>query len=345
MAEITQTVRRRRRWWIPVIVVAAVLGLIAGFIAMIAATHGPARSEPAGTIATAQVDGREIAVVVYKADTFGHLDLFRIESIGFSTQAEAFDLDTGERVWDTLLFAEFGGTEAEVLGMGSQHVYIRSAEGLLILDAITGEVIARDAEIDGLGEDYIAAIDAYVWDDVTRSVVLLDANGRVLSIPADGVSAADAPADVAERWRGELNTGAETGSVFSHDAWEQVDHRAPMPDGGTITPEWAAAGWDIDVLLEDCTGLAAGWQHGFAVTQTYQPDSSEAYYLFQVGDLETGELVGTVEGESSASAVTVSDAGRVVMISNNDTYQGLLIVASPSGIRSSVIGERAFLGW
>jgi len=336
---------RRRRWWVPVIVVAVVLALIVGVIGAVAATHGPARSEPTGTIATARVDGREIAVVVYKGDTFPHLDLLRIESMGFSTQAEAFDLETGRRVWDTMLFAEFGGTEAEVLGMGSAYVYVRSAEGLLILDAATGEIVAREAEIDGLGDDYIAAIDAYAWDATTRSVVLLDANGRVLSIPADGLAAADAPAEVVERWRSVLNTRSESGSVFSHDAWEQVDHRAPMPNGETVAPVWAAAGWDIDVLLEDGTGLAAGWRDGFAVTQTYQPNSSEAYYFFQVGDLATGELVGTVEGESSASAVTVSDTGRVVLLSDNDTYQGLLIVASANGIRSSVIGERTLLGW
>lgn len=345
MVEITRTVRRRRRWWIPVIVVAVVLGLIAGVITMIAADRGPARSEPAGTIATAQVDGREVAVVVYKADTFPHPDLLRIESMGFSTQAEAFDLETGRRMWDTLLFAEFGGTEAEVLGMGSAYVYVRSAEGLLILDAATGEIVAREGEIDGVGEDYIAAIDAYAWDATTRSVVLLDANGRVLSIPADGLSAEDASAEVAQRWRGELNTESESGSVFSHDAWEQVEHRAPMPDGETVSPVWADAGWDVDVLLEDGTGLAAGWRDGFAVTQTYQPDSSDAYYVFQVGDLASGDLVGTVEAESSASAVTVSDAGRVVLLSDDDTYRGLLVVASPDGIRSSVIGERAFLGW
>lgn len=336
---------RRRRWWIPVIVVAVVLGLIAGISAAVSESHGPARSEPAGTIATAEVDGREIAVVVYKADTFPHLDLFRIESIGFSTQAEAFDLETGERVWDTLLFAEFGGTQAEVLGMGSEYVYIRSVEGLLILDAATGELVARDAAIDGLGEDYIASMDAYAWDAATGSVVLLDASGRVLSIPADALEAADAPAEVVARWRGELNTQDAPGPAFSPEAWEQVAYRAPLPDDEYVEPAWATPGWDVDVLLEADTGFAAGWQDGFAVTQTYQPDSTDAYYLFQVGDLATGELIGTVEGESSAAAVTVTAAGRVVMLSDNDDSQGLLVVATPDGIRSSVIGERAFLGW
>ena len=336
-------------WWV-LIVIVAIAALIAGFFAMVAATHGPARSEPAGTIAVADVDGRNIAVVVYRADTIGHLDLFRIESMGYSTQAEAFDLDTGERVWDTLLFAEFGGTEAEVLGMGTEYVYISSASGLLILDAATGEIVSREGEIGGLGEDYIAAIDAYVWDADAEAVVLLDAHGAVLSVPVDELGAVRAPEEIASRWAGDLNTGSRPGSVFSPDSWEHLDSCAHLPGGESIEPVWASDGWDVDVLLEnatvlEATGLAAGWQSGIAVTQTDRPAESDAGFLFQVGDLATGGLIGTAEGESSASGVAVSGAGQVVLLTKNDSYQGLLLVASTDGIRSSVIGERAFLGW
>lgn len=335
---------RRRRWWVPVIIVAVVLALIAGFTAMVSETSGPAQSEPSGTIATAEVDGREIAVVTYKADTFPHIDLRRIESIGFSTQAEAFDLDTGERVWDTMLFAEFGGTDARVLGTGSKYVYLATAEGLMILDASNGDILARDDEIAGLGEDYIAQVDAYTWDAVARAVVLLNANGEVLSIPADSLDASRAPADLAARWSEELGTG-DPGTPFSPEGWEQLDSQVPLPDGSRVDPAWATDGWDVDVLLEDGTGLAAGQRGGFAVTETYQPVSSDASYLFQAGDPATGRLIGTVEAESSASAVTVSEAGHVVMLSVNDSYQGLLIVATADGIRSSVIGERGWFGW
>lgn len=118
---------------------------------MVAQTSDPASSEPAGTIATGEVDGR--SVVVYKADTMGHFDIFRIEAMGFSTQAEAFDLDTGERIWDRMLMAEFGGTDADVLGMGAGYFYVRSVKGLLILDAGTGEIVASD---DGVREVVLA---------------------------------------------------------------------------------------------------------------------------------------------------------------------------------------------
>jgi len=330
---------------VPLICIGVVFAVVVGFIALVAATHGPAKSDPSNAIATAQVDGRDIAVVVYKNDTFGHLDLFRVESMGFSTQAEAFDLDTGERVWDTLLFAEFGGTAAQVLGMGSQYVYVSTAKGLVILDAATGEIIAREGAIPGLGDDYIASMNAYVWDVESQSVVLLSASGGVLSIPVDAVEATRAPADAAARWVDELGTGTEPGSVFSPDAWEQTDGWVPFADGSSVFPEWAADGWSIDVLLEDGTGLAAGSAEGFAVTQTYEPSTSDAAYLFQVGDIESGRLIGTAEGSTSASAVTISEGGHVAFLSNGDDDRALLVVASADGIRTSVIGERGFLGW
>lgn len=329
----------------PLIWIAALLAVVAILLAAAAAVQDPARSEPSNAIVTAKVDGREIAVVVYRTDTFGRLDLFRIDSVGFSTQAEAFDLDTGARVWDTLLFAEFGGTEAQVLGMGSKYVHVATAKGLVILDAATGAIVAREGEIEGLGDEYVAALDAYAWDTESQAVVLLSATGAVLSIPVDAREASSAPADVVARWSDELGIESDARSVFSPADWEQRDNWAPIPGGDQVDPVWAAEGWDVDVLLEGDTGLAAGWADGFAVTQTYQPDSSEAYYLFQVGDLATGRLIGTVEGEDGASSVTVTAEGRVVMLSRSDDYRGLLIVATSDGIRSSIIGERAFLGW
>lgn len=336
--------RRLALWGWVLIATLVVVTLVGAFFAVDAAA-APARSEPSASIVTSEVDGREIAALVYRNDTFGRLDLFRMDSIGYSTQAEAFDLDTGERVWDTLLFAEFGGTEADVLGMGQEYVYITSTEGLLILDAAGGAIVAREGEIAGLGENYIAAQDAYAWDAETEAVVLLDATGTVLSIPVDSIEAVPAPAEVTARWAGELNIGTASGTVFATGQWEQTDHWAPLLDGHRVEPVWAADGWDIDVLLEDGTGLAAGHRSGIAVTQTYQPASRDARYFIEVGELATGRLIGTAEVNDGVWAVTVSDAGEVMMLAGNDERQGLLLVASSDGIRSSVIGERAVLGW
>lgn len=206
---------------------------------------------------------------MYETDTFPHLDLFRIESIGHSVQAEAFDLDTGERVWDTMLSSAYPVPDAEVLAMGSEYVYVRSSDGLVILDAATGAVISRDDEIAGIDENYIASLDAYAWDASAEEVVMLDVNGRVHSIPLDTLNASPASIPVAARWRDVLNT----------------EDRFPG--------------------------------------EVYSPDLS-------------------TEGAGSG----VDDGrGHIVTLSRTDEGQGLLVVASADGIRSSKIGERGFLGW
>ncbi|MGV2982717.1 PA2928 family protein [Microbacterium sp. AGC85] len=334
-----------RRLSTPLIYVAVLLVLVTGMFVVVAQASGPARSEPAGTIATGEVDGRSVAVVVYKADTMGHLDIFRLEAAGFSTQAEAFDLVTGDRIWDTMLMTEFGGTDAEVLGMGSDYVYVRSAKGLLILDAATGEIVAREAEIGGLGDDYIASFDAYAWDALANGVVLLDANGAVLSIPAGALEAEPADASVVERWVRVLNIDDDYPSAFDPSYWEQVESRAPVPGGGRIDPTWAAAGWDVDVLLDADTGFAAGWPYGFAVTQTYQPASrGDAPYAIEAGDLSSQELLGSVEVQTGVSFVVDDGRGHVVMLAGGDDNRGRLVIATADGIRSSIIGERGFFG-
>ena len=343
MSNNTNSIWRRVRT--PMICVAAFLVFVVGMFAMVAQTSGPANSEPAGTIATAEVDGHSVAVVVYKADTMGHFDIFRLEAAGFSTQAEAFDLDTGARVWDTMLMTEFGGTDAEVLGMGSEYVYIRSAKGLLILDAANGDIVARDGEITGLGEDYIASFDAYGWDAATQAVVLLDANGVVRSIPVDEVEAEPAAHDVVERWRAELNIDNDGSGAFYPEPWDRMSFWAPLPGGEEIEPTWAVDGWDVDVLLDIETGLAAGSQYGFAVTQTSHPVTPEdATHVLQAGELSTQQLLGTVDADSDVFALVDDGAGHVVMLVNGDDYRGRLVIASADGIRSSIIGERGFFG-
>src|SRR5690606_13573102 len=109
-----------------------------------------------------------------------------------------------------------------------------------------------------------------------EAVVMLGASGAVLSIPADALEAGPAPDDVAARWANALSTQNDPRSVFSPGVWEHLDNGVPLPGGERIEAAWAADGWDVDVILEEDTGLAAGREGGFAITQTYMPSSSEA---------------------------------------------------------------------
>lgn len=337
------------RPWVKALLGYGVLGLVlvGGFVVMIESTAGPIRTSPSGVIAVGEVDGRSIAVVVYETDTFPHLDLFRIDSMGHSVQAEAFDLDSGERVWDTMLSNAYPSPDAEALAMGSEYVYVRSSEGLVILDAATGAVVSRDDGIAGLEQNYIASLDAYAWDAAGEEVVMLDVDGQVRSIPLDTLDASAASIPLATRWRDVLNTQERfPGEVYSPNQWDLVGYNAPLPDGETAVADWATPGWDVDVLLDAETGLAAGAPYGFAISQTYQPEIEHSEsHVMQVGDLATGQRIGTAAVNDAAAAVVDDGRGHVVILSGNLPGQGLLVVASTNGIRTSVIGERGLLGW
>jgi len=75
--------------WRVLVIAAVILALITGVLAWTAALYGPATSEPSSTIATAEVDGRSVAVVVYKTNAFGAPDLFRTSSMGLITVVDA----------------------------------------------------------------------------------------------------------------------------------------------------------------------------------------------------------------------------------------------------------------
>lgn len=339
---------RKPRAWVPPLLgwSALVIVLVGGGLATVESTAGPVRSNPSASVVVGQVDGRSIAVVVYETDTFPHLDLFRTESIGHSVQAEAIDLDTGQRVWDTMLANPYPSPNAEALALGADYAYVRTDDGLVVLDAVAGNIVSRDAEIRGLGDDYIASLDAYAWDAEAQEIVLLDVHGTVLSIPLDTDLAGPASSAVTARWRDVLNTREYGfGEVYNPSPWTLVSYSAPLPGDEKVYAEWASDGWDRDVLLDRESGYAAGSSYGFAVSQVYQPQTSESTYLFQAGSLASARLIGTVEANQAAVSVVDDGHGHVVILAGEKDRRGLLVVATADGIRSSVIGERGFLGW
>ncbi|MEU0492956.1 PA2928 family protein [Nocardiopsis sp. NPDC006139] len=348
----------RRRWPVAAVWVLAPLLFVTVVATTVEKTHGPALTRPSNAIATGQTaDGRRVAVVAYETDTFPSLDLFRIRSIGYSVQATAFDLDTGERLWDTMLSNDHPSVGAQALAVGGDHAYVRTDDGLVILDAATGDIVARDDRIRGLGEDRVASLTSYGYDPGMRLVVLKDGDGTVLGIPLGSDTAGPVPPDVARRWEEDLAATEPDPFLYSETMDDTTNHEArlpgpePEPDPLTgIVPKtdmlrasWAPEdAWSANVVLDPATGYAAGSEFGFAVSEAYDGGG----YTYQVADLTTGEARAGLEVRSGAgiTTVTVDPAGYVVMTVPNEEGQGLLVVATADSIRTSVIGERGWLG-
>lgn len=351
--------RKRRRWLMPAVWVMVPLLAIAGVVTLIETTTSPAETRPSNAIATGEITGgRHVAVLAYETDTFPHVDLFRIGSIGYSVQATAFDLDTGERLWDTMLSNDFPSIGAEALAVGGGYAYVRTDDGLVILDAATGGIEARDEQVPGLEDDYVASLTSYAYDAPSRQIVLRDRDDAVLAIPVGSVTAKPAPPDVSLRWEGELTATEPDPFLYSQTMEDATNYKARLPgpepepdpltgivpDTNMLHASWAPDdAWTANIVLDPSTGYAAGSDQGFAVSEAHDGGR----YTYQVADLETRTAQARLDVPSGAGidTVTVDAAGYVVMTVPNADQQGLLVIATADSIRASVIGERGWLGW
>lgn len=350
--------QRSRLKWVPLIgFVAVPLVIVTGVILMIERDAGPARTSPSNMIATGVVGDRHVAVVAYETDTFPHIDLFRIGSIGYSVQAQAFDLDTGEPLWDTMLSNDHPSIGAEALAVGGDHAYVRTDQGLVILDAESGRIVARGDEITGLGENAVASRNAYVWDDRAEQIVLLDDEGGLHAIPLGSDTARPAAPDVAERWRAELNAQDAVRLTYSESTWNATRDRAPLPgpqpepdpltgivpEDNILSANWGPEdAWTTNVVIDQDTGFVAGSEFGFAVSES----NTGHGYTFRVADLETRMVQAEYETDSGSGIVTVAvdPGGYVVMVIPGRDQQAHLVVATADGIIASPVGERGWFG-
>lgn len=350
--------RRRFARWLPVTIFLLVpVALVIGVLVHIQVTSGPAPTRPSNMIATGEVNGRNVAVVAYETDTFPRIDLFRIGSIGYSVQVEAFDLDSGESLWDTMLSNEHPSIGAEALAVGGKYAYVRTDRGLVILRTADGAIAYRDDGIPGLGGDHVEARSAYGWDADAQQIVLLDADGDVRGIPVGTDTVVDVAAEVVERWRSELKAKDEEPLTYYESTSNATRNTARLPgpkptpdpltgivpDDGTVHAFWAPDdAWSANMVIDQESGLAAGSEFGFVVSES----SRFHTHTLQVADPVDGQVHAqyVVESGSGIENVAVHPAGYVIMVLPDEHQQAMLVIATADSIRASAIGERGWFG-
>jgi hypothetical protein len=189
--------------------------------------------------AVISIDEQDVAIVVYADDSR--------PGIGepmFQHRAAAIRLSDGETLWDQRLNDDLGG-EAMALAGDSTLVYVASDEGLVILDAATGNIRAEGTGVSGIGSDAVLAASAYGYDLETNAVVALTGSGAVLQIPVGTQTATAAVPDIASRWRGALSASAflDTAALTT-----RVD-AATSPDGTKVEIESIAEAVSRDALV------------------------------------------------------------------------------------------------
>lgn len=173
------------------------------------------------------IDEEDVAIVVYSDSSRPGM----FEPM-FQNRAAAIRLSDGKTLWDERLNDELS-SEAVTLAGDSTRVYVGTDEGLVILDASTGAILAEGSGVAGLGTDAVLSASAYGFDPEANAVVALSATGGFVQIPVGGDQAQPADTAVTSRWQGTLSASP----FLDTSALTRLADAAATPDGTTFAIE------------------------------------------------------------------------------------------------------------
>ncbi|GAA1119671.1 hypothetical protein GCM10009605_60000 [Nocardiopsis composta] len=305
----------------------------------------PERTRPSAEIAATGLDGREVAIVPYlRSGMSSPLELARFVRTDNVVGVAAVDLATGEHVWDRSLWKEFRAVDTGVLAAGGGYAYLSTDLGLRILETGTGETVAQQDGIDGLGADYIAARAAYAFDpdagDGDGAIVALSASGEILAIPVGSASAVPADPTTTERWRDVLNT-EETTPEDAFSTGAETSGTAELPDGTPLSLHFTGEEHEWFVLESEGSQVPAGADQGFVLTATNEMGS----FTLAVADPETFGHRHSLDVRSLTGGPFTSPSGRVTVPAQDGEEIGLLVVATADGITAHPVGRQGLLAF
>ncbi|MGV2982718.1 PA2928 family protein [Microbacterium sp. AGC85] len=311
--------------------VAATIGVIA-FLAVFFVIPGPLISTAAEVgqgIAFAEVDGRDVAIVSYADHGYGGFSFF----LPWQQHARvvAIDLATGESVWDRGV-SDTADVPA-VLAAGDEYAYLRDAIDLIVIDLTDGSVVARAADIAGLG-DFEAFQAEIIHSPRENAIMLRPESGRVRAIMLDTLVAVEVDSRTDATWGCVLERGGQ--AYFTAVPEPVLIDRVPTDDGslGFGLPAGAAPGTPGKLLSrgdEEGTSVAVGSQTfvagGFVAESVMNEPQVGACPTAQWHDdvFPGGESTPAPLGEAPGFAVVEHDA------SARDDDRAISVVDTASG--------------
>ncbi|WP_116950460.1 PA2928 family protein [Jiangella endophytica] len=178
------------------------------------------------------IDGRAVALVGYDDDGMPGL-----RPGGLSSGVLAIDVATGDTVWDAKL--PDATWEPVVVAAGERYVYVRHTFGVAIIELDDGDTVARDEDVDGLGDEVPhGRWDNYVYDPRREAVLFATDEGETRQFPLDEVAAVAADDATQDTWGCQL--GREGGAApITYDVTRAVTETR---DVGLVPPDGTPAG-------------------------------------------------------------------------------------------------------
>ncbi|MGO1055164.1 PA2928 family protein [Crossiella sp. CA198] len=364
--------RRKRNGGIFVLVLFSFIGFMVFGMSYFASPYVSAA--PQKGVGFATVAEKEIALVPYRRS--GSRGLFQmITQDTFQVRLFAVELDTGRRLWDTQL-SSMPSWQAKVITAGARNAYVATDGGLVILDLASGEILARDGDIQGLPNPVTSSA-AYGYDAASTSIVTMSADGGLRTIPLDTVVAAPAPPELARAWRGKLSPqrpGSDStgGASSSHGVLagrEKVEliPREDVPGLSLVRRTGNSGGTPIGETVfhkgslpltpppgeiegkgfpDNITSPAAGTPAGLVVVHHLR-DLNSGNYAVSVVSVQTGQIVATHPiGPSSIRALTSPGKRTLLFADGADSVlgDGVATVGLDGHINWFYLGSIDFFG-
>ncbi|GAA2786076.1 PA2928 family protein [Crossiella cryophila] len=364
--------RRKRNGGIFVLVLFSFIGFMVFGMSYFASPYVSADAQKGVGYAT--VAEKEIALVPYRRS--GSRGLFQmITQDTFQVRLFAVELDTGRRLWDTQLSSMPPGWQAKVITAGARNAYVATDGGLVILDLATGDILARDGDIQGLPNPVTSSA-AYGYDASSTSIVAMSADGGLRTIPLDTVVAAPAPPELARTWRSKLSpqrpgTESTSGASSSHGVLagrEKVEliPREDVPGLRLVRRTGNSGGTPIGetvfhegrLLLTpppgevegkgfpDSSSSAAGTPAGLVVVQHLR-DLNSRNYAVSVVSVQTGQVVATHPIGPGMNRVLTSPGKRTLLFADGEDSMlgdGLATIGLDGRINWFYLGTIDFFG-
>lgn len=347
-----RTRRRHVRGCLPLLVV-CVLFVLVFFGGSYAASSEP-DIDLRADVAFTRLDGQDVVVVQYTRMGLRGMAQSLLRDVTADRLA-AISLDTGEPLWDVQL-ADARSRFAGVLAAGERYVYAGSDAGLTIVRLDDGSVVARGADVAGLGGEYIARYTAYGFDAGRDVVVAMDAAGGLHTIRLDDTRAEPADPATARAWRGRVSAD---GPPSNEDG--AVADTALVPGHGRVTlaavdgvpgarlrfdgkPLGDKVFHDAGIVLDETAGIAVGIGH--VVVQHAKGINDDATVL-SVVSLTTGAVTASTEiGDYDAGRAVIAPGGRAVVPVTADIPDAsdLIVIGADGGLRRILVGRTGFFG-
>lgn len=305
-------------------------------------------------VAFTRLNGQDVVVVQYTRMGLRGMAQSLLRDVTADRLA-AISLDTGEPLWDVQL-ADARSRFAGVLAAGERYAYAGSDAGLTIVRLDDGSVVARGADVPGLGGGYVARYSAYGFDAGRGAVVAMDAGGGLHTIRLDTTRAEPADAATARAWRGKV-----TADGLSSNEDGAVADTALVPGHGRVTlavadgvpgarlrlegkPLGDKVFHDAGVVLDQAAGTAVGTGH---VVVQHAKGINDDTTVLSVVSLATGAVTASTEiGDYAAGRVVTAPGGRAVVPVTADIPDAsdLIVIGADGGLRRILVGRTDFLG-